>query len=241
MLLVKLADRSAQHAHPSLPLTGESEPHRRGNAGHLRDRSRVAWECSPCARSSRDLAFRHLSPEADATIRDPSRRSCRPKMARSSCKIEAEIREELAEPGMYSARVVGRQKISPIPYGARWSASRSRFEQLVRHLRVPDRRWNDPMIVTGCWAPSTRSGATVPERFKDYISTPKQNDYQLTAHDGGRSGTSAGRTADTLRGHGRGGVRRDRRALLLQGSGIGLRACRPITARAKSRRGGCHH
>ncbi len=121
-----------------------------------------------------DLAFSHLMPEAHATIEarldDVGRRNDLRIIA-----IETEISEALAAAGL-KAEVKGRQK-QPYSVWRKMERKSISFEQLsdifgfrilvdseeacYRAIGVIHMRW-----------------PTVPGRFKDYISTPKPNDYR---------------------------------------------------------------
>lgn len=120
------------------------------------------------------LAFKHLSPEAESTIRarltDMQKRN-----GPIILRIEQELREELASRDIV-ARVTGRQKT---PYSV-WRKMESKslaFEQLsdIYGFRVVVDSADDCYRVLG--AVHTK-WPMVPGRFKDYISTPKQNDYR---------------------------------------------------------------
>ena len=122
-----------------------------------------------------NLSFRHINPEAFETV---TRRLEELSERNEGLikKIEDELRELLQAEGLKAAQVKGRQKK---PYSAfRKMQSKSlSFEQLsdvwgfriivddipscYRALGIVHTRWR-----------------VVPGRFKDYISTPKQNDYQ---------------------------------------------------------------
>ncbi len=121
-----------------------------------------------------DLAFSHLMPEAHATIEarldDIGRKNDLRIIA-----IEAELGEALAAAGI-KAEVKGRQK-QPYSVWRKMERKSISFEQLsdifgfrivvdsdeacYRAIGVIHMRW-----------------PTVPGRFKDYISTPKPNDYR---------------------------------------------------------------
>ncbi|MFB2551071.1 RelA/SpoT family protein [Ensifer soli] len=122
-----------------------------------------------------NLSFRHINPEAFETVTR--------KLAELSTvneglvkKIEDELRELLSAEGLVNAQVKGRQK-KPYSVFRKMQSKSLSFEQLsdvwgfrilvedipacYRALGIVHTRWR-----------------VVPGRFKDYISTPKQNDYQ---------------------------------------------------------------
>lgn len=122
-----------------------------------------------------DLSFRHINPEAYETVTkrlgDLSTRN-----EGLVTKIEDELRELLQGQGLANAQVKGRQK-QPYSVFRKMQSKSLSFEQLsdvygfriivddipscYRALGIVHTRWR-----------------VVPGRFKDYISTPKQNDYQ---------------------------------------------------------------
>ncbi|MCF3641670.1 bifunctional (p)ppGpp synthetase/guanosine-3',5'-bis(diphosphate) 3'-pyrophosphohydrolase [Rhizobium sp. TRM95111] len=122
-----------------------------------------------------DLSFRHINPEAyEAVTRKLHELSERNEgLIR---KIEAELGDLLVANGLVSASVKGRQK-KPYSVFRKMQSKSLSFEQLsdvyafriivddipscYRALGIVHTRWR-----------------VVPGRFKDYISTPKQNDYQ---------------------------------------------------------------
>ncbi|MDX3927358.1 MAG: bifunctional (p)ppGpp synthetase/guanosine-3',5'-bis(diphosphate) 3'-pyrophosphohydrolase [Shinella sp.] len=122
-----------------------------------------------------DLAFRHINPEAYEAVT----RKLRELSERNEGlirKIEEELRELLVANGLTGAKVRGRQK-KPYSVFRKMQSKSLSFEQLsdvyafriivddipscYRALGIVHTRWR-----------------VVPGRFKDYISTPKQNDYQ---------------------------------------------------------------
>lgn len=122
-----------------------------------------------------DLSFRYINPEAYETVtkrlEDLSQRN-----EGLIIKIEAELRELLVANGLMNAKVKGRQK-KPYSVFRKMQSKSLSFEQLsdvygfrvlvgdvascYRALGIVHTRWR-----------------VVPGRFKDYISTPKQNDYR---------------------------------------------------------------
>ncbi|WFU48502.1 RelA/SpoT family protein [Sinorhizobium terangae] len=122
-----------------------------------------------------NLAFRHINPEAYETV---TRRLQELSERNEGLikKIEEELSELLQAEGLKEALVKGRQK-KPYSVFRKMQSKSLSFEQLsdvwgfriivddipscYRALGIVHTRWR-----------------VVPGRFKDYISTPKQNDYQ---------------------------------------------------------------
>ncbi len=122
-----------------------------------------------------DLSFRYINPEAYETVthrlEELSKRN-----EGLIIKIEAELSELLLANGLLHAKVKGRQK-KPYSVFRKMQSKSLSFEQLsdvygfrvlvddiaacYRALGIVHTRWR-----------------VVPGRFKDYISTPKQNDYR---------------------------------------------------------------
>jgi GTP diphosphokinase / guanosine-3',5'-bis(diphosphate) 3'-diphosphatase len=121
-----------------------------------------------------DLAFRHLMPDAYAMIAGRLE-DLRRKNGRIIAKIEKELSSELAARGI-DAKVEGRQK-QPYSVWRKMERKSIAFEQLsdIFGFRVIVKIVEDCYRVIGV---VHTKWAVVPGRFKDYISTPKQNDYQ---------------------------------------------------------------
>ena len=121
------------------------------------------------------LSFQNLNPEAYQTIRqrlaDLSERN-----ADLIKNIENELTDLLAQHGLKNALVRGRQK-KPYSVFRKMQSKSLSFEQLsdVWGFRVIVDMV--PECYTALGIIHTR-WRVVPGRFKDYISTPKQNDYQ---------------------------------------------------------------
>ncbi|HEV7306932.1 bifunctional (p)ppGpp synthetase/guanosine-3',5'-bis(diphosphate) 3'-pyrophosphohydrolase [Ensifer sp.] len=122
-----------------------------------------------------NLSFRHINPEAFETV---TRRLEELSQRNEGLikKIEDELRELLQAEGLKAAQVKGRQK-KPYSVFRKMQSKSLSFEQLSDvwgfRLIVDD----IPSCYRALGIVHTR-WRVVPGRFKDYISTPKQNDYQ---------------------------------------------------------------
>ncbi|MDR9783919.1 RelA/SpoT family protein [Rhizobium redzepovicii] len=122
-----------------------------------------------------ELSFLHINPEAYDTVtkrlEELSKRN-----EGIVKKIEAELRDLLVASGLTSAYVKGRQK-KPYSVFRKMQSKSLSFEQLSDvygfRLIVED----IPSCYRALGIVHTR-WRVVPGRFKDYISTPKQNDYR---------------------------------------------------------------
>ncbi len=121
-----------------------------------------------------DLAFRTLNPDAYATI-ERRLKEFRAHNRTLTENIERELTEKLAAAGI-KAEVKGREK-SPYSIFRKMERKAISFEQLSDILGF--------RVIVGsvgeCYAALGvvhTTWPTVPGRFKDYISTPKQNDYR---------------------------------------------------------------
>jgi len=120
-----------------------------------------------------DLAFRELEPETCDMI-DSRLESLAQRSRGLIAEIEAQLTRKLADHGIH-AHVSGRRK-RPYSIWRKMERKSVGFEQLsdIFGFRVVVKTTNDCYralgIVHTTWP-------VVPGRFKDYISTPKQNDY----------------------------------------------------------------
>jgi GTP diphosphokinase / guanosine-3',5'-bis(diphosphate) 3'-diphosphatase len=120
------------------------------------------------------LAFRHLMPEAYRTI-ETRLHEMRVRNGGAIRRIEETLTSEFAERGIEAA-VTGRQK-SPYSVWRKMERKSISFEQLsdIFGFRIIVGDIDDCYRALGVvhikWP-------SVPGRFKDYISTPKQNDYR---------------------------------------------------------------
>ena len=122
-----------------------------------------------------DLSFRHINPEAYDTVTKRLEELSRRNEGLVK-KIETELRDLLVANGLTNAYVKGRQK-KPYSVFRKMQSKSLSFEQLSDvygfRILVDD--------IPGCYRAlgivHTR-WRVVPGRFKDYISTPKQNDYR---------------------------------------------------------------
>lgn len=120
------------------------------------------------------LAFRHLMPEAYQTI-ETRLHELRAKNGRIIKRIEKELTQEFAKRGIEAA-VSGRQK-TPFSVWRKMERKSIAFEQLsdIFGFRIIVDQVEDCYRVLGVVHTKWPS---VPGRFKDYVSTPKQNDYR---------------------------------------------------------------
>jgi len=121
-----------------------------------------------------DLAFQHLNPEAYATI-SKHLRELTAKSEKLVEEIENDLTAKLASKGL-NATVTGRQK-RPYSIWRKMERKSVAFEQLsdIFGFRIImdsiDDCYRALGVVHTTWP-------MVPGRYKDYISTPKQNDYR---------------------------------------------------------------
>ncbi len=120
------------------------------------------------------LAFRHLMPEAHQTI-EQRLHDLRAKNGRIIKRIEDELTKEFAARGI-TAAVTGRQK-TPYSVWRKMERKSISFEQLsdIFGFRIIVGTVEDCYRALGV---VHTKWPNVPGRFKDYISTPKQNDYR---------------------------------------------------------------
>jgi GTP pyrophosphokinase len=121
-----------------------------------------------------ELAFRHLMPEASEMIK-AKLDELRVKYGKIIANVERELREELSKRGI-EAHVEGRQK-QPYSVWSKMERKSIAFEQLsdIFGFRVVVDTVEDCYRAIGV---VHTKWPTVPGRFKDYISTPKENDYR---------------------------------------------------------------
>ena len=121
-----------------------------------------------------DLAFKTLMPEADAMI-DARLADLKANNGKLIGDIERELTEQLAKRGIV-AEVKGRQK-APYSVFRKMEHKSIAFEQLsdIFGFRIVVDDVEDCYRALGV---VHTKWPTVPGRFKDYISTPKQNDYR---------------------------------------------------------------
>ena len=122
-----------------------------------------------------DLSFRYLNPEAYETVTN--------RLAELSTrneglitKIEDELRDLLVANGLTDAVVKGRQK-RPYSVFRKMQSKSLSFEQLSDVYGFRIIVGDVPACYRALGIVHTR-WRVVPGRFKDYISTPKQNDYR---------------------------------------------------------------
>ncbi|MGQ4272552.1 RelA/SpoT family protein [Terrihabitans sp. B22-R8] len=121
-----------------------------------------------------ELAFRHLFPEAHKTIVDRLH-TLRERSSDLILKIESDLVRKLAENDI-PAQIKGREK-RPYSIWSKMERKALAFEQLsdiyAFRVLVPNMAdcYRALGVVHTTWP-------MVPGRFKDYVSTPKQNDYR---------------------------------------------------------------
>ena len=122
-----------------------------------------------------ELSFRHINPEAHETVTKRLEELSRRNEGLVK-KIETELRDLLVANGLANAMVKGRLK-KPYSVFRKMQSKSLSFEQLSDvygfRLLVDD----IPSCYRALGIVHTR-WRVVPGRFKDYISTPKQNDYR---------------------------------------------------------------
>ncbi len=91
-------------------------------------------------------------------------------------EIESQLSKNLQKKGV-TARVYGRRK-QPFSIWTKMERKSVGFEQLSDIFGFRVGRCRMSRTATARSVSSTPPGRSVPGRFKDYISTPKQNDYR---------------------------------------------------------------
>ena len=174
VLLDQAGGPPAQHAHARAHEAGEprsASPRRRSRSMR---RWPAAWACRRCARSSRSWPSSGASPDAYKTVVDKLD-DIRKKNAGLVEEIGAALKAKLAGAGL-EAEVYGREK-KPFSIWRKMENRQISLEQLsdIYGFRVVvdglDACYRALGVVHTAWR-------AVPGRFKDYISTPKQNNYQ---------------------------------------------------------------
>ncbi|NLS02988.1 bifunctional (p)ppGpp synthetase/guanosine-3',5'-bis(diphosphate) 3'-pyrophosphohydrolase [Rhizobium sp. P32RR-XVIII] len=122
-----------------------------------------------------ELSFRHINPEAYETVTKRLEELSKRNEGLVK-KIETELRDLLVANGLTNPRVKGRQK-KPYSVFRKMQSKSLSFEQLsdVYGFRIIVE--DVPACYRALGIVHTR-WRVVPGRFKDYISTPKQNDYR---------------------------------------------------------------
>ncbi|MFJ5369962.1 RelA/SpoT family protein [Bosea sp. CER48] len=121
-----------------------------------------------------ELSFRHIKPEAHATV-TKRLEEVTEREGRVIGEIEQDLKEKLAASGI-QAQVSGRRK-RPYSIWKKMERKSVSFEQLsdIFGFRVIVEKPEDCYRVLGI---VHMTWPMVPGRYKDYISTPKQNDYR---------------------------------------------------------------
>ena len=121
-----------------------------------------------------DLAFRHLMPDASASI-GKRLNDLKRKNGKIIAKVEQELSDLLSAQGI-EATVEGRQK-QPYSVWRKMERKSVAFEQLSDifgfrvYVNTVEECYRAVGVIHTKWP-------AVPGRFKDYISTPKENDYR---------------------------------------------------------------
>jgi len=121
-----------------------------------------------------ELSFRHIKPEAHATV-TKRLEEVTAREGKVIGEIETDLKEKLAASGI-EAQVFGRRK-RPYSIWKKMERKSVSFEQLsdIFGFRVIIEKPEDCYRVLGI---VHMTWPMVPGRYKDYISTPKQNDYR---------------------------------------------------------------
>ncbi len=173
VLLVKLADR----LHNMRTLEHKSPESRRRNAQETMDiyaplAGRMGIQ--EMKDELEELAFKWLHPQAFETLVGQLT-SLRQRNKNIIETIEKELQSKFAEHGI-AAKVAGREK-KPYSIWRKMENKQISLEQLsdIYGFRIITEKVEDCYLVLGAIHTTWR---TVPGRFKDYISTPKYNNYQ---------------------------------------------------------------
>ncbi len=177
VLLVKLADRL--HNMRTLHFikdADEAPPHRARDAWRSTRRLAERIGMHDMKDELEDLAFAELNPDARDGI-----------MARLAFLREkgGDLVERIIEELQRDARReagIDRRGVGPREDAlfdlAQDAAQERRLRAAVRHHGVPRRRRHDRATAIRRWASIHSRYPVVPGRFKDYISTPKPNNYR---------------------------------------------------------------
>ena len=148
--------------------------HRRGDPRHLRAARRPHGHAGDARRARGP----RLPASQPGGLRDDQPAPARCLGRRASAlvdEIERELTKKLAAQGI-KAEVKGREK-RPYSIWRKMERKSVALRAALRHLRLPDRRRHGRRCYRALGVVHT-TWPMVPGRFKDYISTPKQNDYR---------------------------------------------------------------
>ena len=173
VLLIKLADRLHNMRTLNFMPRGQARPHRPGHARHLRPARRPHGHAGHAQRT-RGTGVRLPMPEAHELI-VARLEELKAKNGALIARIAAELTDQFARRGI-KVEVKGRQK-QAYSIWRKMERHSIAFEQLsdIYGFRILVDTVADCYAAVGV---AHTTWPSVPGRFKDYISTPKQNDYR---------------------------------------------------------------